>query len=121
MGSRSLLSTLLLSFIGICLAYEGCYVKIEDPEQMKGVKTYPRAWEKEGDKAGDYPSVYDLRNISDLSYLGPIRNQHIPQYCGSCWAHASTSAAADRCVTNTTPFFPSISYTFGIQVDDCQL
>ncbi|KAL7578093.1 hypothetical protein ACA910_015026 [Epithemia clementina (nom. ined.)] len=30
------------------------------------------------------------------SYLTKSLNQHLPQYCGSCWAHAAVSVLSDR-------------------------
>lgn len=35
-------------------------------------------------------------DVDGVSHLTPSWNQHIPQYCGSCWAHGTLSMVQDR-------------------------
>mmetsp|Transcript_7 Transcript_7/g.16 ORF Transcript_7/g.16 Transcript_7/m.16 type:complete len:428 (+) Transcript_7:145-1428(+) len=42
------------------------------------------------------PQEFTWQDVNGHSYLTRVRNQHIPQYCGSCWAHAALSSLADR-------------------------
>lgn len=94
------LKTLVAIFVLVqsCLARrrylkESCY----DPKYDQGIEEkILTARPHEYTDFSTLPKNFDWRNINGKNYCSTTRNQHIPQYCGSCWAHGTTSALADR-------------------------
>ena len=56
----------------------------------------------------DAPAAFDIRDVDGVNYATPNRNQHIPNYCGSCWAFATSSALGDRFKMARKAIFPEI-------------
>jgi cathepsin X len=68
-------------------------------------------------KPDDLPKSYDIRNLNGKSYASIDRNQHIPQYCGSCWTMSTSSSLSDRIKLARDAAFPEIDIAPQVLVD----
>eukprot|EP00824_Muranothrix_gubernata_P016225 TRINITY_DN33768_c0_g1_i1.p1 TRINITY_DN33768_c0_g1~~TRINITY_DN33768_c0_g1_i1.p1 ORF type:complete len:597 (+),score=129.26 TRINITY_DN33768_c0_g1_i1:42-1832(+) len=81
-----------------------CYRVPPHPRQQRVVGPRPQDYLR----PRDIPASYDPRSVNGVNMLTVSRNQHIPQYCGSCWAFAVTSSLNDRISLGTKGAFPEV-------------
>ncbi len=82
-------------------------------EKIVGARPYVETEE-------DLPEEFFWGNVSGgRNLLSPIRNQHVPVYCGSCWAHAATSSLIDRYNIQTDGDWPGPQLLSVQNVIDC--
>ena len=72
----------------------GCSSRTEFPDGELLSEDYVHAHETLDITA--LPKNHFWGSLNGTNYLSTIRQQHIPQYCGSCWIHGPTSMLNDR-------------------------
>jgi len=67
-----------------------------EKENAEGIKLEGGDFTEARVMVEDVPDALDWCNKDGVSYCTMNRNQHLPQYCGACWAHGAVSALGDR-------------------------
>ena len=58
--------------------------------------------------ASGLPDSWDWRNVSGTNFITAALNQHLPTYCGSCWAHGALSSVNDRIKIQRNAAWPDV-------------
>jgi len=88
-------------------------VRFASPKASKVVSPLPHTYVD----PSAIPESFDPRSVNGMDMTTISRNQHIPQYCGSCWAHGTTSALSDRIKLSRRAAFPDIQLSPQVLVD----
>jgi cathepsin X len=84
----------VLAFIACAAAYRSEILPHDDiPEHMLSHVTSPLPHTYIN--VDELPASFSWHTQRDVT-MTPVRNQHIPQYCGSCWIFGNLSALSDR-------------------------
>lgn len=94
MKFQALLLAVLVSAVAAVAAERFNEIEIRDDAVHNSVQRHPLPHTYL--KSSDIPDSFSWANVDGVSYLTHSLNQHIPQYCGSCWAHGALSSLADR-------------------------
>merc|ERR1719330_1645039 len=109
----ALLGFLLLSFatsLPDCLASSSCFSKASQLNFGHVRHPGPRpSLIKTALPQAPPPPSFHWGDVEGVNYLTQAKNQHIPQYCGSCWAQAATSSLSDRIKIARKAAWPDIN------------
>ena len=62
----------------------------------------------------EIPESITWTNYKGINYVNNIWNQHIPQYCGSCWAFATVGVLNDRIKIMRKAQFPDLQLSMQV-------
>ena len=85
------------AFVALLAGFASAGLKIDPSQPCRKVSSTPKIDNvREPLQDVELPDQFIWNSVNGTNFLTNVRNQHVPYYCGSCWAHAATSALSDR-------------------------